>query len=229
MVLAVRRIGLRMAVVGALETSLRGARASYAAGCTPRMRSIRAWWIPSSSHCGSQVSAVAAVAARDALVSCVSPATGFATIRRLRREYWARHARGASSVCGRHRAGERNGHAVLVEVGPGNALSHIGVAGYARRAAYRSLPRCRIPTREINDRDCLLDALGHVWSQGAAPDWVAVHERTATAYTFAHLPLRAPPPLDRPARPRRRLERQFSPRRPTRLKATDLTIRTSVR
>ena len=89
-------------------------------------------------------------------------------------QYWASHAReavrfadGIETVCAADGA-------VLVEVGPGNALSTLALQctrgrGIPVATSMQNTERAR------PDRDCLLEAVGRCWTFGLTPDWTAIH------------------------------------------------------
>ena len=64
---------------------------------------------------------------------------------------------------------------VLLEVGPGKALSTLALQSAAKlgkRMVATSLPDA---SREIADQASMLDALGRLWIAGIKPDWRALH------------------------------------------------------
>ncbi|MEA2782048.1 MAG: hypothetical protein QOK29_3592 [Rhodospirillaceae bacterium] len=89
-------------------------------------------------------------------------------------DYWARHAREPV----RFRQGieclESAAWPILLEVGPGNALTTIALQ--ARRGmpglALSCLPDAE---RQTPDRNAMLEALGRLWIAGVTPDWTAVN------------------------------------------------------
>ena len=93
--------------------------------------------------------------------------------------YWATHAReavrfadGIATVCA-------SDSVVLVEVGPGNALSTLALQS-TRGRGIPVISSMQDAERTRNDRDCLLEAAGRAWILGIVPDWVAMHgERPA--------------------------------------------------
>lgn len=91
-------------------------------------------------------------------------------------DYWAGHLRKtvrfADGITALVRAG---GDPVLLEVGPGSALTSLALQGAARgMTAISSLPDA---TRERPDQDCVVGALGRLWAAGVQPDWTAFHDR----------------------------------------------------
>jgi amino acid adenylation domain-containing protein len=87
--------------------------------------------------------------------------------------YWARHAREPVRFNdGVQKAAALEG-ALLIEVGPGNALSTLATQATRGRSVpiVTSLPDA---SRERPDRDCLLEAVGRAWIHGATPAWSAL-------------------------------------------------------
>jgi len=130
-------------------------------------------------------------------VSCVT-GDWIGTAQATSARYWAAHARepvrfadGIRTVCS-GRAGDTlaaaaiSGAAIsstapmlLLEVGPGNALSTLAL----QNTKGRSIPvisSMQDAARGRDDRDCLLQAVGRCWVGGVAPNWPALHrERPA--------------------------------------------------
>ncbi len=113
----------------------------------------------------------------------------------------------ARSLCGRHRAGERIGFRGLGRGRTWKCVVDLGVAGYSRP---RRAGHCiDAGFRPGNQRPRLfVRRAGPRLDTGSCAGLARGARGTAAARSFAHLPLRATPPLDRPARPRRRLEHQ---------------------
>jgi amino acid adenylation domain-containing protein len=93
-------------------------------------------------------------------------------------DYWARHAREPVRFHDGVVKASALESALLIEVGPGNALSTLATQATRDRAAtpqavpiIGSLPDAN---RERPDRECLLDAVGRAWVEGASPDWMAI-------------------------------------------------------
>jgi len=89
-------------------------------------------------------------------------------------DYWARHARepvrfadGITKIT----AGEPM---MLVEVGPGTALSTLATQA-TRGRAVAVVTSMQDANRERDDVECLLEALGKLWTHGATPDWTKLH------------------------------------------------------
>ena len=89
-------------------------------------------------------------------------------------QYWASHAReavrfadGITTVCATEGA-------VLVEVGPGNALSTLALQ-CTRGRGVPVITSMQDAERTSQDRDSLMEAVGRTWLFGAVPDWQAMH------------------------------------------------------
>jgi amino acid adenylation domain-containing protein len=87
-------------------------------------------------------------------------------------QYWASHARepvrfadGIAAVCA-------TDGVVLAEVGPGNALTTLALQSVRGRGI--PVVSCmQDAERARDDVDCLLEAVGRMWTAGAQPDWRA--------------------------------------------------------
>jgi amino acid adenylation domain-containing protein len=88
-------------------------------------------------------------------------------------EYWARHAREPVRFADGIAAISASGPAILIEVGPGNALSTLALQA-TRGRPMTVVTSMQDSARMQNDRECLLDALGRTWANGVAPDWAQV-------------------------------------------------------
>jgi acyl transferase domain-containing protein len=89
--------------------------------------------------------------------------------------YWARHLRGTVRFADGLRALAEEPEAILLEVGPGQALAALSRQVPGRppgQAVVRSLPHAR---EERADDEFLLAALGRLWLAGAAVDWRGFH------------------------------------------------------
>jgi amino acid adenylation domain-containing protein len=93
--------------------------------------------------------------------------------------YWARHARetvrfaaGIGAVVAKFPG------AVLLEVGAGTVLSTLARQALQGKdvAVVTSLQDSQ---REASDRDCMLEALGRLWTHGVEPDWSALRTQPA--------------------------------------------------
>ncbi|MDP9014185.1 MAG: amino acid adenylation domain-containing protein [Pseudomonadota bacterium] len=88
-------------------------------------------------------------------------------------DYWARHAREPVRFADGIARISENAGTVLLEVGPGNALSTLATQA-TRGRGVSVVTSMQDATRERDDRSCLLESLGRLWIHGAAPDWQAV-------------------------------------------------------
>ncbi|WP_407170698.1 amino acid adenylation domain-containing protein [Bradyrhizobium sp. ORS 111] len=89
--------------------------------------------------------------------------------------YWARHARDSVQFSKAVQELRKAPGAVLLEVGPGNALAML-----ARQHSDRSADQTVVSSLSDGfsgegDRDALLTALGALWVGGVQPDWTALH------------------------------------------------------
>ncbi|MEP6546097.1 MAG: beta-ketoacyl synthase N-terminal-like domain-containing protein, partial [Gammaproteobacteria bacterium] len=92
-------------------------------------------------------------------------------------DYWARHARQAVRFADGVAKVSASGSAVLLEVGPGNALTTLAVQA-TRGRGVPVISSMQDAVREHEDGDRLLDAAGRLFTQGVLPDWVAVRGAT---------------------------------------------------
>jgi amino acid adenylation domain-containing protein len=123
--------------------------------------------------------------------------------------YWARHARetvrfadGITSVVTRFPG------AALLEVGSGTVLSTLARQALQGKdvAIITSLQDSQL---EASDRDCILEALGRLWTHGVEPDWSALRTQPARRVPLPTYPFERKrfwidaPPAQRtaPARP----------------------------
>jgi amino acid adenylation domain-containing protein len=91
-------------------------------------------------------------------------------------DYWARHAREPVRFADGIATASASDDTILIEVGPGTALSTLATQA-TRGRKVPVVSSMQDSTRERDDRDCLLDALGRAWTHGAAPDWTALHHQ----------------------------------------------------
>ena len=119
-------------------------------------------------------------------VSCVS-GDWIRTEQAVSPDYWARHARepvrfadGIVKVCA-------SGATVLLEVGPGNALSTLALQA-TRGRGVPVITSMQDSKADRGDRDCLLEALGKAWTQGIGPDWSAVDPAPHTRVSLPTYP-----------------------------------------
>ncbi len=111
-------------------------------------------------------------------------------------DYWARHAREPVRFAAGVATVSAPVAAILIEVGPGIALSTLA----AQTTKDRGVPivtSLQDSARERDDRDCLLEGLGRAWTYGAAPEWAAIHDGPRSRVSLPTYPLRAHPTLDR--------------------------------
>jgi amino acid adenylation domain-containing protein len=88
-------------------------------------------------------------------------------------DYWARHAREPVRFADGIAKLARDS-AILLEVGPGAALSTLA-AQSTRGSGTVVVTSMQDSARERTDRECLLDAVGRLWINGAVPTWTALH------------------------------------------------------
>ncbi len=95
--------------------------------------------------------------------------------------YWARHLRRPVRFADGVAELWRMRDVVLVEVGPGRALTSAAVKHPASRTVADRVVLPSLPDAFSNDepRAVLLRALGGLWLAGAAPHWTALHESGA--------------------------------------------------
>jgi amino acid adenylation domain-containing protein len=89
-------------------------------------------------------------------------------------DYWARHAREPVRFADGIARISETPATVLLEVGPGTALSTLA-AQATRGRGVTVVTSMQDSARERDDRECLLESLGRLWIHGAAPNWPAVH------------------------------------------------------
>jgi amino acid adenylation domain-containing protein len=122
--------------------------------------------------------------------------------------YWASHAREPVRFADGIRALCTGTQPLLIEVGPGNALSTLArqntqALQHIEGRSIRVVASMQDAGRAKDDRDCLLEAIGRCWVAGVSPDWRATHgERPSKislpTYPFERarhwidLPVRAP-------------------------------------
>ncbi len=90
-------------------------------------------------------------------------------------DYWARHAREPVRFADGIATASASENTILVEVGPGTALSTLATQAIRGRKV-PVVSSMQDAARERDDRDCLLEALGRAWTYGALPDWAALHD-----------------------------------------------------
>ena len=101
-------------------------------------------------------------------------------------DYWARHAREpvrfADGIAKLAQAS-----ALLLEVGPGAALSTLA-AQSTRGTGTVVVTSMQDSARERSDRECILDAVGRLWINGATPNWTALHGAPRTRVPLPSYP-----------------------------------------
>ncbi|MFD3268922.1 SDR family NAD(P)-dependent oxidoreductase [Paenibacillus dendritiformis] len=117
-------------------------------------------------------------------------------------EYWVRHLRGTVRFADGLRELLRDGKAVFVEAGPGNALSAFVRRHPDKTARHAAVNLVRHPKEQARDDEYLLQQVGRLWLEGARPDWRAFHagerrKRTALpTYPFERRRYWVDPPFE---------------------------------
>lgn len=88
-------------------------------------------------------------------------------------EYWGRHLRGTVRFSDGVKALLEEGDRVLIEIGPGRALSALASQQEKKAVTVSSLPH---PHDKRSELECLLDALGRLWVAGIEIDWTAFYK-----------------------------------------------------
>ncbi len=88
-------------------------------------------------------------------------------------DYWARHAREPVRFHDGIVTASAPENAILIEVGPGNALSTLATQA-TRGRAVPVISSMQDVNREHHDRDVLLEAVARAWIHGASPAWDAI-------------------------------------------------------
>jgi amino acid adenylation domain-containing protein len=134
-------------------------------------------------------------------------------------EYWARHARETVRFAEGIATASAAEQAMLLEVGPGTALSTLA-AGVTRGRAVPIVSSMQDASHEHDDREWLLQAVGRVWAHGAAPDWAAMHPGRPLRVSLPTYPFERarhwidPPTIDRAASSRARSAAITAPKPP---------------
>ncbi len=89
--------------------------------------------------------------------------------------YWARHMRQTVLFGAGLEALLREPEALLLEVGPGDALASLARRHPARRPQHLVMASMRHPSSQAADPDVALGALANLWLAGAAVDWQGFH------------------------------------------------------
>ncbi len=104
--------------------------------------------------------------------------------------YWTRHLRHTVRYSDCLTELFRKPGRILIEVGPGNALTSLARQQPGATAkAFQSLPH---PRENITGLRCALQTLGHAWARGASVDWTklnppgSVHRVPLPTYPFEH-------------------------------------------
>lgn len=105
-------------------------------------------------------------------VSCVT-GTWILPEQAMAPDYWAKHAREAVRFADGVAVVASSVSTLLIEVGPGNALSTLA-AQTQRDRKTPVIASMQDAARERNDSECLLDALGRLWVNGCTLDWQAI-------------------------------------------------------
>jgi acyl transferase domain-containing protein len=109
-----------------------------------------------------------------------------------RRDYWVRHLRSTVRYSDGLRTILEGSGRVLVEVGPGTALTSLARLHLPPAAALRAVSSLRHPQQPITDSAAFLAAVGRVWGLGHEIDWSALHGKSKRrrvslpAYPFEH-------------------------------------------
>lgn len=117
-------------------------------------------------------------------------------------EYWVRHLRGTVRFADGLRELLRDGRAVFVEAGPGNALSAFVRRHPDKTERHAAVNLVRHPKEQARDDEYLLQQVGRLWLEGARPDWRAFHagerrKRTALpTYPFERRRYWVDPPFE---------------------------------
>jgi phthiocerol/phenolphthiocerol synthesis type-I polyketide synthase E len=89
--------------------------------------------------------------------------------------YYAQHLRHAVQFeAGVQLLGADPG-AILLEVGPGNALASLARVGLGKDGARRAIPSLPHPRERRADEEAMLEAAGRLWIAGVAVDWKGLH------------------------------------------------------
>ena len=89
-------------------------------------------------------------------------------------DYWVRHLRNTVRFSDGLKLLFREPGRVLLEVGPGQALTALARQHPERPKALKVLPSMRHPQDASSDTVCLLNAMGQLWIEGIEPRWEAL-------------------------------------------------------
>ncbi|HEU4410565.1 MAG TPA: SDR family NAD(P)-dependent oxidoreductase, partial [Polyangiaceae bacterium] len=89
-------------------------------------------------------------------------------------EYWVRHLRGTVRFGKGLETLRASGDPILIEVGPGTALTTLARAG-APKGSAPSIASMRHPDQDAGDVETFLGAVGRAWLAGASPSWAGLH------------------------------------------------------
>ena len=90
-------------------------------------------------------------------------------------EYWEKHLRHAVRFADGFSLLIKKGHAVLVEVGPGETLLALARSATKGMKGFRHIPTTRRATVHTPDDEHWMQALGQLWIAGVSVDWQATY------------------------------------------------------
>jgi len=91
--------------------------------------------------------------------------------------YWSRHLRHTVRFAAGLTELLKEEHALLIEVGPGRALSTFARQNTDRKPGQKIVNLLRHPKEDISDTRYLLDKIGRLWMDGQTIDWQAFYCR----------------------------------------------------
>lgn len=89
--------------------------------------------------------------------------------------YWGRQTRYAVRFSAAVQELLKASPRVLLEVGPGNTLSTLARLNLGPEMASSVVTSLRHPKEERTDQDCMLSALGRIWTKGVPVDWARLY------------------------------------------------------
>lgn len=92
-------------------------------------------------------------------------------------EYWGRHIGEAVRFSDGVQTILKDANIVLLEVGPGNALTTLSTQHLEKPGQHVILPSMRHPKDKTDDQTYILGILGKLWISGVEIDWVAYHNK----------------------------------------------------